>query len=174
MFCGEMTDLIDKEEQCIPCTWISGRLLTWSPCKILVEKLLKLGLDEEIVRWTEDCLPGWAHRNWSAAHSWRSLTDGVREGSVLDPALFNMLFSHLNGGAVCSSAGLLMTQNWEEWLLHPQGHAAMQTETWTRWREYSGGPQKDRVASLLSGESEKAGTSAWRRGGSLVESYQYS
>lgn len=30
-------------------------------CKILVEKLLKFGSDEEIVRWAEDCLPGWAH-----------------------------------------------------------------------------------------------------------------
>lgn len=63
MFCGEMADLIDKEEHCILCTWISGRLLTWSPCKIPVEKLLKLGLDEEIVRWAEDCPPGWAHRH---------------------------------------------------------------------------------------------------------------
>lgn len=27
-------------------------------CKILVEKLLKFGLDEEIVRWTEGCLSG--------------------------------------------------------------------------------------------------------------------
>lgn len=55
MFCGEMTDLIDKGEQCVLCDWIFFGMVS---CKIIVEKLLKFGLDEEVVRCAEDCLAG--------------------------------------------------------------------------------------------------------------------